>query len=140
MHIKLTNSIPEKYSIGQLRHDNPQVSFPKSIPDSTLAEYDVYPLKVTVRPTFDPMVQRVVEGVPALQSNVWVQVWNVVSLTTEEVAQRQAEYIEQMRQQRAEAYRQESDPLFFKAQRGEATQQEWLDKVNEIKSRFHEPP
>jgi hypothetical protein len=86
------------------------------------------------------MVQRVVEGVPALQSNVWVQVWNVVSLTTEEVAQRQAEYIEQMRQQRAEAYRQESDPLFFKAQRGEATQQEWLDKVNEIKSRFHEPP
>jgi hypothetical protein len=34
------------------------------------------------------------------------------------------------------AYRNESDPLFFKAQRGEITQQEWLDKINEIKTRF----
>ena len=34
------------------------------------------------------------------------------------------------------AYAQESDPLFFKWQRGESTQQEWLDKINEIKARF----
>lgn len=34
------------------------------------------------------------------------------------------------------AFSQESDPLFFKWQRGEATQQEWLDKINEIKERF----
>lgn len=37
---------------------------------------------------------------------------------------------------RAEAYRVESDPLFFKAQRGEATMDEWLTKVEEIKSRY----
>lgn len=37
---------------------------------------------------------------------------------------------------RQEAYRNESDPLFFKWQRGEATEQEWLAKVNEIKSRY----
>ena len=37
---------------------------------------------------------------------------------------------------RSEAYRNESDPIFFKWQRGEATQQEWLDKVNEIKQRY----
>jgi hypothetical protein len=37
---------------------------------------------------------------------------------------------------RANAYKQESDPIFFKWQRGEATQQEWLDKVNEIKNRW----
>jgi len=34
------------------------------------------------------------------------------------------------------AYREESDPLFFRAQRGEATEQEWLDKVAEIKARY----
>lgn len=34
------------------------------------------------------------------------------------------------------AYEAESDPLFFQWQRGEATQQEWLDKIAEIKSRF----
>lgn len=37
---------------------------------------------------------------------------------------------------RMTAYREESDPLFFKYQRGEVTQQEWLDKVNEIKQRY----
>ena len=36
---------------------------------------------------------------------------------------------------RAEAYRTESDPLFFKAQRGEATMEEWIAKVAEIKAR-----
>lgn len=39
---------------------------------------------------------------------------------------------------RAIAYREESDPLFFKSQRGEATNQEWLDKVAEIKARWPE--
>ena len=37
---------------------------------------------------------------------------------------------------RANAYKQESDPIFFKWQRGEATQQEWLDKIAEIKQRW----
>lgn len=37
---------------------------------------------------------------------------------------------------RAAAYVSESDPLFFKAQRGEATMEEWLAKVAEIKARF----
>ena len=40
------------------------------------------------------------------------------------------------KENRAAAYKLEADPLFFKAQRGEATQQEWLDKVEEIKQRF----
>lgn len=37
---------------------------------------------------------------------------------------------------RAAAYIVESDPLFFKAQRGEATNEEWLAKIAEIKARF----
>ena len=34
------------------------------------------------------------------------------------------------------AYIAEADPLFFKAQRGEATIEEWQEKVAEIKQRF----
>lgn len=34
---------------------------------------------------------------------------------------------------REAAYRTESDPLFFKYQRGEVTEQVWLDKVAEIR-------
>jgi hypothetical protein len=37
---------------------------------------------------------------------------------------------------RKEAYIKEADPLFFKAQRGEATLQEWQHKITEIKARF----
>lgn len=37
---------------------------------------------------------------------------------------------------RGRAYQKESDPLFFKAQRGEATMDEWLAKVAEIKARI----
>lgn len=39
---------------------------------------------------------------------------------------------------RAKAYREEADPLFFKSQRGEATTEDWLAKVAEIKGRFPE--
>jgi hypothetical protein len=37
---------------------------------------------------------------------------------------------------RKAAYVAEADPLFFKSQRGEATLQEWQDKIAEIKARF----
>jgi hypothetical protein len=40
---------------------------------------------------------------------------------------------------RSAAYRNEADPLFFKVQRGEATEQEWLDKIEEIRNRFPYP-
>lgn len=37
---------------------------------------------------------------------------------------------------RRSAYIVEADPLFFKAQRGEATMEEWRARVAEIKNRF----
>ena len=41
--------------------------------------------------------------------------------------------------QRRNAYTQEADPLFFSYQRGEATEQDWLDKVAEIKTKYPYP-
>ena len=43
---------------------------------------------------------------------------------------------EEAKRQRAAAYATETDSLFFKSQRGEATVQEWQNKVAEIKARF----
>lgn len=40
---------------------------------------------------------------------------------------------------RAAAYAAEADPLFFKAQRGEATMDEWEAKVSEIRDRYPYP-
>lgn len=42
----------------------------------------------------------------------------------------------QIEESRASAYRSEADPLFFKAQRGEATMDEWNAKVAEIRARY----
>ena len=46
---------------------------------------------------------------------------------------------ETYRQARATAYAQEADPLFFKWQRGEIAEQEWLDAVEAIRARFPYP-
>jgi hypothetical protein len=53
------------------------------------------------------------------------------------VAQEQA--LATAQHNRATAYTTEADPLFFKAQRGEATIEEWQAKVAEIRSRYPYP-
>ena len=69
------------------------------------------------------------------------------TLTAEEIAERET-YTrdvlpgvlrQQAEQSRAAAYAAEADPLFVKAQRGEATTDEWTAKVAEIKARFPYP-
>lgn len=47
-----------------------------------------------------------------------------------------AEIAEAVSAARQRAYQHEADPVFFKAQRGEATKEEWLAKVEEIKARI----
>ena len=61
MHIKLTNGTPAKHTLGQLRSDNPDTSFPKIIPDELLASYDVYPY-VIQDVDVDSVSQNKVEG------------------------------------------------------------------------------
>ena len=53
------------------------------------------------------------------------------------VAQEQA--LATAQRNRASAYTAEADPLFFKAQRGEATIEEWQAKVAEIRSCYPYP-
>jgi len=70
-----------------------------------------------------------------------------VPMTEQEIAARQAEEVEwsataterfneEQKENRKAAYMTEADPLFFKWQAGEATQEEWQTKRNEIKARF----
>jgi hypothetical protein len=130
MYIKLKGGVVEQYpySINQLKQDNRDTSFPAEMSDERLAEWDVLPVVQTAYPQVD-YTKNVVEGEPVLIGNSWHQVWTVTDKTQSEVDTIAT-------QLRADAYRNESDPLFFKAQRGEITQQVWLDKVNEIKTRF----
>lgn len=43
---------------------------------------------------------------------------------------------EQIDALRKAAYQTEADPLFFKWQRGESTQEAWLDKIADIRNRY----
>ena len=59
-----------------------------------------------------------------------------MSLIKVDAAKAAAKKAAQAEANRKAAYIAEADPLFFKTQRGEATEQEWLDKIAEIKARY----
>lgn len=82
-----------------------------------------------------------------IQVNVQTGERQVIQLTAEEITQAQAQAqeaaqaeaqwkIDNASQLRQQVYIAEADALFFKAQRGEATMEEWQAKVAEIKARF----
>lgn len=119
------------YSVAQLQADNPGTSFPSPMPDERLADWNVVVVAPTTQPTVPPE-QNVAEGTPAETAGVWYQTWVVTDKTPEQIA----EYNEQQKENRLLAYEQESDPIFFKWQRGEGTQQEWLDAVELVKQQY----
>jgi hypothetical protein len=85
MYIKLNNGVFEKYpyTIGELRKDNNQTSFPSRVSDELLSEYGVY----KVEPKEIPIVgfdKNVAEGQPELINGVWKQTWVVTDATAEE--------------------------------------------------------
>ena len=88
MHLKLTNGNPAKYTLGQLRRDNPQTSFPKLIPDEMLADYDVYLYTRTGRPKYDPMTEQCFDaGFEQDAEGNWVQGYSVEPVE-QEIAER----------------------------------------------------
>jgi hypothetical protein len=132
MHLKLTNGTPAKYTLGQLRRDNPQTSFPKLIPDDLLASYDVYPYTRPAVPEYNGLTQRLTDGEFEQVEGAWSLPYVVTDMPFED-------QMRNLKAARAQAYTQEADPLFFKWQRGEVNKSEWSDKVQEIRDRFPYP-
>ena len=86
MYIKLTNGTPTEYTIGQLRRDNPNVSFPKQIPTETLATFDVYPAVVADMPSYTERTQTVTQdATPTQVDGVWTYGWTVSDKSSGEV-------------------------------------------------------
>lgn len=84
MYLKITNGQPEIYSIGQLRRDNPNTSFPARPSDALLAEWDVYPYTVQDQPSVDYMTQTVTPTELAQVDGAWTQGWEVSNLSVED--------------------------------------------------------
>jgi hypothetical protein len=88
MYVKITNGSVDQYpySVGQLRRDNPNTSFPKKIPEATMASYGMYPVTIADEPTYDSSTHKVQQAeTPTLVDGVWTITSSAVSLTAEEI-------------------------------------------------------
>ena len=84
MYAKLTNGTPAKYTLGQLRRDNPQISFPKSIPDDLLASYDVYPYSRPAVPEYDSLAWRLIDDEFVNVNGAWILPYKLEALPLED--------------------------------------------------------
>ena len=83
-HLKITNGHPEIYSIGQLRRDNPNTSFPKVPSDALLADWGVYPYTMQDQPEYDQFTQTLKQTALVQVNGAWTQGWIVSNLPTED--------------------------------------------------------
>lgn len=90
------------YTDTDLRRDNPQTSFPRELTDEVRAEFGMVAVTPTAQPTFDPLTHKLVEGDPVFYDGEYLQVWNVVALTAEEIAQAQQALISDITEQTQE--------------------------------------
>jgi hypothetical protein len=86
--IKATGSTVQQYpySIGLLRKDNPNTSFPKQVSSADMAAFNAYPVTETF-PTVGDGQHLVKVWTPTLVDGEWVLAHEAVDLTSEDIAE-----------------------------------------------------
>jgi hypothetical protein len=90
------------YSIGALRRDNPNTSYPRNPSDAVLADWNVFPVVEQSPPEYNPANQNLNQLNPALVHGQWLQTWQVTAASAEEIAERLQDKEAEVRQQRNE--------------------------------------
>ena len=100
MYAKLNNEQVEKYpyTIGQLRRDHHNVSFPKIMTDEVLAQFNVVRVAPTERPAEDHTKNFTVTA--AKIGGKWVEKWVSDGATQDEIAERTSNKTAQVRAER----------------------------------------
>jgi hypothetical protein len=109
MFVKVNNGQAETYpyTIGRLRKDYPNTSFPKKLSAELLAEYDLYRVDSEPQPVYDDKTERVAQdSMPTLIENKWVIGWTVYP--------KKQEQIDQEAESQAELIRTRRNELLFK--------------------------
>jgi len=89
MYVKISNGAVEQYpyTLGNLRRDNPNTSFPKVFSEEMLADWGVYSVVHEATPNYDPQTQRITHSAePALINGEWTITCSVVNFSSEEIA------------------------------------------------------
>jgi len=76
------------YSIGALRRDNRNTSFPRNPSEEMLADWNVFPVIEQEPPSFNPATQNLNQVNPILVDVEWLQAWEVTDSSAEEIAER----------------------------------------------------
>ena len=102
MYVLAPNQIVETfpYSIGDLRRDNRNTSFPRNPSEEILADWNVFPVKDRSAPAFDPATENCNQTNPTLENGEWVVTWQVSPASAEEIAERLQQKSMDVRQQR----------------------------------------
>ena len=102
MHVLAPNQTVEifPYSIGDLRRDNPNTSFPANPTEQTLAEWNVFPVIYKPRPDYNSATQNCDQVDPTLIDDQWEMTWAVTPATSEQIAERLNAKEAEVRQQR----------------------------------------
>ena len=88
MYVKITSGSVDTfpYSMGQLRRDNPNTSFPRQIPSEMLADYEVYEVTIGDQPSFDDRTQTIAQdATPTGGGSSWTLGWTTSSKTADEI-------------------------------------------------------
>lgn len=103
MFVKIENGavVQYPYTLEQMRLDNPNTSFPKSLSPQLLESFGVFDVGHEATPAFDPATQRVVtSAAPSLIDGQWMLTKTVEQQTPEQVAINTANKAAQVRAER----------------------------------------
>jgi hypothetical protein len=106
MFVKVTNDQIDQYpyTVGDLRRDNPNTSFPKQVPEATMAQYGMYPVGYAAAPDYNPDTHRIQNSnMPELVDGKWTLTKTVVELTPEQLEDRKAQKRRQIKDRRDKA-------------------------------------
>lgn len=93
MFAKIKNGAVDKfpYTVGELRRDNPNTSFPKQISEAVMADFGMVAVSEKPAPAFDPMTHFAEWGpVPVNEGGKWFLLPTVRELSAEQIADRDA--------------------------------------------------
>jgi hypothetical protein len=76
------------YSIGELRRDNPNTSFPRNPSDELLADWNVFPVVDRPTPDHNTATQTCTQINPTLENGEWIMTWQVSDASSDEIAAR----------------------------------------------------
>jgi hypothetical protein len=88
LYAQLVDGVVATYPVTQahLRKKNPDVSFPAAgLSADLMASFGYVVVRYAPQPDFNTATQRVVEGTPVQEGDIWNQTWQVVPLTPEEI-------------------------------------------------------